>query len=265
MSTQILQNKTTNSFSTAASHYDRWAHVQVYVARRLSEILPVKSDPRTILDVGCGTGLLSGMLAEHYSQAQIEGIDLAPGMVAFCRERWGDDSRMTFTQADAAEFQSRKRYDLITSSCSLQWFPDPLATLQNLYDLTEDSATLTLAVILKGSLPELYQSYEGVCGRPLQYLKWYESSEYLTMVEQAGFEIISQSDETHFFGYNDPWEVMRSLQGIGATFQSRADYQPLSIRQMKKLSANYQSEFSSKNGEVIASYKLLYLSAKVVK
>lgn len=265
MSTQITEARTADSFSQAASSYDRWAHVQEFVATRLMKLLPVESPPRQILDVGCGTGLLSGMLAEHYPETQIEGLDLAEGMIEHCRERWKESPRMTFTQTDADQFLSLRKYDLVASSCSFQWFPNPLSVLQNLYNLTTDSATLCLAVILKGSLPELNASYQAACGRPLENLNWRDSSEYLQIVKQAGFQILCESEEIHCFTYRDPWEVMRSLKGIGATFRHRAEYQPLSITEIKKLTRHYQSHFPNNTSEVTASYNLLYLSAKVEK
>jgi tRNA1Val (adenine37-N6)-methyltransferase len=44
--------------------------------------------PSRILDLGCGTGLLSLMMAQAFPAARISGIELHPGSAADCRENF---------------------------------------------------------------------------------------------------------------------------------------------------------------------------------
>jgi ubiquinone/menaquinone biosynthesis C-methylase UbiE len=65
----------------------------------------------SVLDVGCGTGLLTAALAEYLSSAgRYVGTDLAPEAVAFCQKRFGKanfqflQSHMTRVPIASAEF-----------------------------------------------------------------------------------------------------------------------------------------------------------------
>jgi SAM-dependent methyltransferase len=59
--------------------------------------------PRRILDVGSGTGAGARVLARRFPEAEVVGVDLAPGMVREARRLVPDDlvGRIAFETADA--------------------------------------------------------------------------------------------------------------------------------------------------------------------
>ena len=68
-------------FSKSASTYNASAVMQQEVAERLAERLPLfKMTPERIIDLGAGTGFLSGHIAAAYPQATLDAIDLAHTM-----------------------------------------------------------------------------------------------------------------------------------------------------------------------------------------
>jgi len=75
------------AFSAAAATYERYAMVQRQIGDRLLAELALLSPPRRILDVGCGTGVLSRALAERFPSAEVWGIDIAPAMICEARRR----------------------------------------------------------------------------------------------------------------------------------------------------------------------------------
>jgi SAM-dependent methyltransferase len=83
--------------------------------------------PRTILDAGCGEGLLAAKLKllpyEHYL-----GLDISAEAVARATARLGD-ARTRFTVADLHGFESAERFDLIIFNQSLYYLSDPAAVL----------------------------------------------------------------------------------------------------------------------------------------
>jgi malonyl-CoA O-methyltransferase len=107
------------NFSASAADYDRHAVMQREMADRLLSLLNTYNLPlRTILDIGCGTGYLTGKLAEAFPSARVEGIDIAPGMIAVAEKQ--ERSNLSFIVGDG-EAASGHDYDLVVSNASLQW------------------------------------------------------------------------------------------------------------------------------------------------
>jgi trans-aconitate 2-methyltransferase len=75
--------------------------------------------PRHVVDVGCGPGHLTGLLAERWPQATVEGIDSSPEMIAAA----AGVSGVTFSIGDAAEWRPTGDVDVVVSNAALQWVP----------------------------------------------------------------------------------------------------------------------------------------------
>ncbi|MDQ2797584.1 MAG: methyltransferase domain-containing protein [Actinomycetota bacterium] len=110
-------------FDDAADHGLRDPRVRAAWRDLLLPQLP--SAPARILDVGCGTGTLSVLLAsEGYA---VTGLDLAPQMVAAARVKAAAAGvEVTFEQGDAADPAGEpEAYDVVLSRHLLWALPDP--------------------------------------------------------------------------------------------------------------------------------------------
>jgi len=58
--------------------------------------------PRSVVDVGCGTGRLRERAAKQWPDARLTGIDASPKMIAEARAKLSGDARLRFDVADAA-------------------------------------------------------------------------------------------------------------------------------------------------------------------
>ena len=67
-----------------------------------------KSPGNALLEVACGTGLHASILQKDY---QVEGLDLDAEMLAIARQNYPD---IPFHQADMAEFDLGKQFDIVT-------------------------------------------------------------------------------------------------------------------------------------------------------
>lgn len=74
------------SFAVAAEGYDRFiGRYSRRIAPRFLEFARVEGGP--VLEVGCGPGSLTGVLAERFGAAQVAAVDPSEPFVAACRAR----------------------------------------------------------------------------------------------------------------------------------------------------------------------------------
>lgn len=77
-------------------------------------------DPKTIIDLGCGTGEQTAILTRHFKEASVLGIDSSATMLAQARAY--NLSRLSFRQIGIEEIlASGQQWDLVFSNAALQW------------------------------------------------------------------------------------------------------------------------------------------------
>jgi len=80
--------------------------------------------PRRVVDLGCGPGHLTGLLAARWPAAQVLASDSSAEMVAAARER-GIDA----VQADVVDWKPGPEDDVVVTNAVLQWVPSHLELL----------------------------------------------------------------------------------------------------------------------------------------
>ena len=138
------------AFDAASHSYDGAAALQTEVAAQLIADA-AELAPRAILDIGCGTGLLTALAQQHWPEAAITAIDAAPAMLDAARAKLPS---VRFVEADAAAIPLTEKFDLIVSSMVLHWLADPVAVLTQWQTLLAPGGTLLVAVPVEGSLRE---------------------------------------------------------------------------------------------------------------
>lgn len=81
--------------------------------------------PRTVVDLGCGPGNLTAILAERWSAAQVSGLDSSEPMIARAR---ADHPQIDFVVQDLRDHlaTSTTPVDVLVSNATLQWIPEHL-------------------------------------------------------------------------------------------------------------------------------------------
>src|SRR5262245_31056343 len=88
------------------------------------------TDPRRVVDLGCGPGQLTATLAQRWPDATVSGLDSSPEMIEAAREHAGD--RVRFEVRDLQEWEPVGLVDVIVSNATLQWVPDHRALIPRL-------------------------------------------------------------------------------------------------------------------------------------
>ena len=119
------------SFSRYSSTYDTHADEQfagsaelvAYAAHYAADIIP-----GPVLEIGCGTGLLSAELAAVFPDCDLEFTDLSPAMLAHCREKIAAAGRARPTQRyrviDGDLLDAEGQYTLVVANFVVHWFAD---------------------------------------------------------------------------------------------------------------------------------------------
>jgi ubiquinone/menaquinone biosynthesis C-methylase UbiE len=84
-----------------------------------------------VLDVGCGTGFATEALARESDH--VHGIDQSPHQLARAFEKFGRRGPVRFYLGDAERLPfPDDSFDVVWSSGSIEYWPDPVATLREL-------------------------------------------------------------------------------------------------------------------------------------
>lgn len=128
MKTRIRQ-----SFDHAADTYDNAADLQKEVAHTLSTWLPAPPI-KSILEIGCGTGIFSEYLHKTYPNTPLLLTDIAPTMLETCHKRMPKHRAewIQYACLDAEQLALNNHFDLITSNMTLHWFTDIQSGIQTI-------------------------------------------------------------------------------------------------------------------------------------
>ena len=178
-------------------------------------------------------------------------------MIAQCQKKWPHDDRTSFIISSAETYEPLHRFDLIVSSCSLQWFRDKPLAFQHIKQALLPGGSFTFAVPILGTFPELAQSFCAVTGRQTCPCTFFAATSYSSLLELAQFHVQHFEISDLIITAPNARFVIDSMIGIGAAPQELYDKNPLQPEQMKTLIDYYDTHFASTDG-VTVSYRVLY-------
>lgn len=230
-------------FERAAPHYDEAASVQMQVARHLvEEARHASSTPATILDVGCGTGFVAQAAARHWPQAEITAVDSASSMLHEARRKVPD---MRLVAGDISTLEFGPSFDLILSSMTLHWLPDPHAALKHWLRWLKPKGRLHVALLAEGSFKE----WADLCASE-------GAPNGLWPMPPANFvdDLAARAEKrTLSIVYPSAAEFLHRLKTLG-TGTPREGHRPMSVSIMRRLLAKAPRPFK-------ANYEVLYIEA----
>ena len=121
----------------------RYAHRTLY-ARILRYIAP----GQTVLDAGCGEGVLSALMA--HKGARVTGMDMSIQNVAAAQKRAREISApVSFIVGDGEVLPfPDNHFDIVVSSHVIEHLPDPMRGLRELFRVTKNHAVIAMPTCL---------------------------------------------------------------------------------------------------------------------
>lgn len=159
------------------------------MAAGLLELLEAKPGER-ILDLGCGTGHLTGQIAA--TGAEVVGVDRSPEMIRQAREKY---PALHFEVMDGRELSFPKPFDAAFSNATLHWIREPERVVAGIARNLRAGGRFVAEFGGKGNVGELLNAIErawAILGLPgTAPSPWYFPSvaEYAGLLEQHGLEV----------------------------------------------------------------------------
>ncbi|WP_455201145.1 malonyl-ACP O-methyltransferase BioC [Kaarinaea lacus] len=251
------------SFNKAAETYDDVAALQREVAQRLLDRMDiVRLIPKTIVDVGCGTGDTTLKLARNYKQAQVIGVDFAEHMLDKARSKcsWrekvlGRQPRFICGDAETLPLADQS-VDFIFSSLTVQWCNDLDNAFQEFRRILKPGGLLMFSSLGPDTLKELRHSWQLVdTGQHVHsFVDMHHVGDALLRAQLAD----PVMDMEYFtLTFNDGYQLMRELKLLGAhnaaTERSNSLTGKTHLQQMLQAYEKYRN-----NGKLPATYEIVY-------
>ena len=132
---------------------------------------------QTVLDAGCGTGVLLQAIHEKYPSVKLTGSEYSEQGLRFARQRLPDSEFMTM---DLAKQSLDRKFDLITCIDVLEHIPDDRAALRNLFAMCGEYLVLSVP------LGPLFKEE----AERLGHVHGYRRRGLERKIREAGFEIL---------------------------------------------------------------------------
>ncbi|WP_454674695.1 dethiobiotin synthase [Achromobacter pestifer] len=239
--TQAQHNKQIGArFGAAARRYDDHARIQRITAERLADDisrLRLPSRPR-ILEIGCGTGLLTQALARRLGPADWTITDISPAMLAASQRgpALPGTARYQVLDGEYPEVLAGP-YDLICSSLAVQWFTDLNAGLGRLAGLLAPGGHLAVATLADGTFGEWQAAHQaaGLVAATPHYPS--HAAIRPAMSNLAG----GVHNERLIQNHPDGLHFLKGLKGIGATTPAPGR-SPLSAAELRRVLAAFDEQ-----------------------
>jgi ubiquinone/menaquinone biosynthesis C-methylase UbiE len=117
------------------------------LAARVLEAAP-PGRARRVLDVACGTGILTrGLAAAIGAGGEVTGVDVNPGMLEVARARPGAGAAVDYRHGDATALdEPDASYDAVYCQQGLQFFPDRAAGVREMRRVLRDRGYAVVVV-----------------------------------------------------------------------------------------------------------------------
>lgn len=209
------KSRIADAFGRAAATYDEAAQPQRQAAALVADLAAQRRAPATarILEIGCGTGLLTRHIRRLWPAAELVVSDLSPDMLGTAAKDAMIAGTFMPMDGEAPAFEG-PWFDLILASLAFQWFADLPGALARLAGLLRPGGSLIFSTMGADSFAEWRAAHDRtgeVAGTP----------DYPTLADVRAMLAVYPDA----FAFEEHWShdfgtaraFLAHLRGIGAT------------------------------------------------
>lgn len=172
----------------------------------LLEFVP-KNDGQAILDLGCGTGVLTVQLAGLCNK--IVGVDSSQNMIEKAKQQF---SNIEFMVCDALALPFENEFDVVFSNAVFHWISDHDALVKNINKFLKPQGLLVCEFGARGNIAAIENAFTEVCsGLGYCYAPKFNfptAEDFGNLLERNGFLI------DKIYDYDRPTVLNDGKQGL---------------------------------------------------
>jgi trans-aconitate 2-methyltransferase len=192
--------------------YHANSELQWRVAMDTIELSPwTESDQ--ILDIGCGDGRVTALLAKRTPDGSVLGIDISQSMIEFASSHYpkAEYPNLAFRRQDAAEISFENQFDRVVSFSTLHWVLDQERALKAIHRALVPGGTICIHTYGKGPMnvtdigDQLVRTEKWASHFPSYFKQrvFFTLQEYQTLLEKVGFEQIQIIGSRNYVTFAD--------------------------------------------------------------
>lgn len=137
----------------------------------------------TVLDLGCGDGILSKQIANLVPKGKVLGIDSSEGMISVAKKI--ESNNLSFQRMDINLINFKEQFDLIFSNATLHWIKDHEKLLMNCYKALKPGGIIRFNFAGHGNCSNFYEVIQMIISskRYSIYFKLFEWPWYMPSIE----------------------------------------------------------------------------------
>jgi malonyl-CoA O-methyltransferase len=250
------------SFDRASATYEAAAVLQARVGDELlSRLEPFNFKPAVVVDLGAGTGRMTGELKKRYRRALVVAVDLAPGMLHEARRHQQLFRRFARVCGDAMRLPlADASVDVVVSSLMLQWCDPPDQAFAEIRRVLKPEGFVAFSTFGPDTLRELRRAWAEADGaeQPYNHVNHFtDMHDVGDAVVRAGLSEPVLDVDRMQLTYPDATALMRDLKAIGAHNITAGRPRGLVGRaRMQRMQSAYEA--FRRDGRLPATYEVVY-------
>jgi malonyl-CoA O-methyltransferase len=258
---ELDKNQVRQSFARASNSYDGLASLQCSVGKELLTRSLDKAVKGIILDLGCGTGFVTGELLKLYPAEQVVALDIALPMLQVTRNKNLAIPQLGYICADAESLSFKDRsINMIVSNLALQWCRQLQTVCVGVNHVLKPGGQFLCSTFGPKTLKELKHAWAQV-DQYTHVNSFYGEGQIRVFMEQAGFQDIRISSRQTISHYDHVLDLMKELKGLGAHNLNHGRNRSMTGK--RKLHGMIRAyEGHSKQSLIPATFDVIFISAR---
>lgn len=217
-------------FEKSMDKYDDNAVVQKFLAETLAEeTANIKKDFGKILELGCGTGLLTRRICDKLSFQTYFANDLTEKSKKYLDKIL---KNYTYISGNAQKISPNTKFDLIISNAMFQWFKNLDEVTSKYRNLLNKEGILAFTTFS----PDNFSELKAITGLSLDY----KSEDELKKILEKNYKILKIESYKKILEFKTPLELLYHMKNTGVNSLSGKNW---AFADVKEFCSEYSKNF----------------------